>query len=114
MGSNPSDMQEPSIDTDKLSYKIFSILESKFMFGYDNQKLWIPKPIAPAPAKVQLQAQYQPAAAEQRKRFYRSSSGSSSNGGGGFFQWLIKDVHFTPWANAMAAAYSILNFKFYF
>ncbi|KAK8659841.1 hypothetical protein V6N13_030033 [Hibiscus sabdariffa] len=40
-------MQEPSIDTDKLSYEIFSILESKFLFGYDdNQKLWIPKPIS--------------------------------------------------------------------
>ncbi|KAF9619453.1 hypothetical protein IFM89_007028 [Coptis chinensis] len=42
-------MQEPSIDTDKLSYKIFSILESKFLFGYDDQnKLWIPKQISPA------------------------------------------------------------------
>ncbi|KAK1290957.1 hypothetical protein QJS10_CPB18g02127 [Acorus calamus] len=34
---------EPSIETDKLSYEIFSILESKFLFGYDDQKLWIPK-----------------------------------------------------------------------
>ncbi|KAJ8542327.1 hypothetical protein K7X08_017193 [Anisodus acutangulus] len=34
---------EPSIDTDKLSYEIFSILESKFLFGYDDQKLWVPK-----------------------------------------------------------------------
>ncbi|XP_010264697.1 PREDICTED: patatin-like protein 6 isoform X2 [Nelumbo nucifera] len=41
-------MQEPSIDTDKLSYEIFSILESKFLFGYDDQKVWIPKHIAPA------------------------------------------------------------------
>lgn len=41
-------MQEPSIDTDKLSYEIFSILESKFLFGYDDQKLWIPKQITPA------------------------------------------------------------------
>jgi predicted acylesterase/phospholipase RssA len=39
------DMEEPSIDTDKLSYEIFSILESKFLFGYDDQKLWIPKQI---------------------------------------------------------------------
>ncbi|CAN8254550.1 unnamed protein product [Cochlearia groenlandica] len=31
-----TDMQEPSIDTDKLSYEIFSILESKFLFGYDD------------------------------------------------------------------------------
>ncbi|KAG6402294.1 hypothetical protein SASPL_139172 [Salvia splendens] len=32
-------------DTDKLSYEIFSILESKFLFGYDDPKLWLPKPI---------------------------------------------------------------------
>ncbi|KAA8534358.1 hypothetical protein F0562_031891 [Nyssa sinensis] len=48
MTSTPSEMQEPSIDSDKLSYEIFSILESKFLFGYDEQKLWIPKPIPPA------------------------------------------------------------------
>ncbi|XAR52374.1 hypothetical protein NMG60_11020414 [Bertholletia excelsa] len=49
MGStNQSLMQEPSIDADKLSYEIFSILESKFLFGYDDQKLWIPKQIPPA------------------------------------------------------------------
>ncbi|XP_077227905.1 patatin-like protein 6 [Tasmannia lanceolata] len=47
MACNPSEMQEPSIDTDKLSYEIFSILESKFLFGYDDQKLWIPKQISP-------------------------------------------------------------------
>lgn len=43
-----SEMQEPSIDTDKLSYEIFSILESKFLFGYDDQKVWLPKQIPPA------------------------------------------------------------------
>ncbi|KAL9165429.1 hypothetical protein ABFS82_06G170200 [Erythranthe guttata] len=42
------EMHEPSIDTDKLSYEIFSILESKFLFGYDDQKLWVPKQISPA------------------------------------------------------------------
>ncbi|KAL5998381.1 Patatin-like protein 6 [Asimina triloba] len=52
MACNPSEMQEPSIDTDKLSYEIFSILESKFLFGYDDQKLWIPKQIAPAGTDV--------------------------------------------------------------
>lgn len=46
------EMQEPSIDTDKLSYEIFSILESKFLFGYDDKKLWIPKQISPAPESV--------------------------------------------------------------
>ncbi|KAJ6828830.1 patatin-like protein 3 [Iris pallida] len=42
---------EPSIDTDKLSYEIFSILESKFLFGYDDHhhhKLWLPSP-SPGP-----------------------------------------------------------------
>lgn len=48
MASAPSEMQEPSIDTDKLSYEIFSILESKFLFGYDDRKLWIPKQLSPA------------------------------------------------------------------
>ncbi|XP_062092923.1 patatin-like protein 6 [Humulus lupulus] len=48
MATNLSEMHEPSIDTDKLSYEIFSILESKFLFGYDDQKLWVPKQIAPA------------------------------------------------------------------
>lgn len=49
--NNSSEMQEePSIDTDKLSYEIFSILESKFLFGYDDHKLWVPKQIDPKPA----------------------------------------------------------------
>lgn len=34
-----------TIDTNKLSYEIFSILESKFLFGYDDRKLWVPKQI---------------------------------------------------------------------
>ncbi|XP_041023348.1 patatin-like protein 6 [Juglans microcarpa x Juglans regia] len=59
MGSNPTEMQEPSIDTDKLSYEIFSILESKFLFGYDDQKLWIPKPITPPDTEAQPQAHAQ-------------------------------------------------------
>ncbi|KAK7343847.1 hypothetical protein VNO77_12918 [Canavalia gladiata] len=41
--TNQVEMQEPSIETDKLSYEIFSILESKFLFGYDDPKLWFPK-----------------------------------------------------------------------
>ncbi|KAK8534654.1 hypothetical protein V6N13_081101 [Hibiscus sabdariffa] len=54
-------MQEPSIDTDKLSYEIFSILESKFLFGYDdNQKLWIPKPISPPVPKPNGEPMVQP------------------------------------------------------
>nr|POF17394.1 patatin-like protein 6 [Quercus suber] len=63
MDSNQSKMQEPSIDTDKLSYEIFSILETKFLFDCDDQKLWIPKQIAPAAEskpKTQPQAQPQP------------------------------------------------------
>ncbi|GMI78788.1 PATATIN-like protein 6 [Hibiscus trionum] len=54
-------MQEPSIDTDKLSYEIFSILESKFLFGYDdNQKLWIPKPISPPVSEPNVEPMVQP------------------------------------------------------
>ncbi|KZV28291.1 patatin-like protein 6 [Dorcoceras hygrometricum] len=34
-------MEESSIHTDRLCYEIFSILESKFLFGYDDQKLWV-------------------------------------------------------------------------
>ncbi|XP_076921187.1 patatin-like protein 6 [Bidens hawaiensis] len=50
-------MQEPSIDTDKLSNEIFSILESKFLFGYDDPKLWKPKispdvSVTPTPVTV--------------------------------------------------------------
>ncbi|XP_073274016.1 patatin-like protein 6 isoform X1 [Primulina huaijiensis] len=43
------EMQEPSIDTDKLSYEIFSILESKFLFGCDDDKFWVPKQMAEQP-----------------------------------------------------------------
>lgn len=39
--------QEPSIDTDKLSYEIFSILESKFLFGYDDPNVCQPKHVSP-------------------------------------------------------------------
>ncbi|WOL04255.1 patatin-like protein 6 [Canna indica] len=44
-GKEDDDKEEegkPSVDTDKLSYEIFSILESKFLFGYDEQKIWVP------------------------------------------------------------------------
>ncbi|KAI3902952.1 hypothetical protein MKW92_018304 [Papaver armeniacum] len=44
-----SESRDPSFDTDKLSYEIFSILESKFLFGYDDDhhgdKFWLPKPV---------------------------------------------------------------------
>ncbi|KAL1357835.1 hypothetical protein HN51_009695 [Arachis hypogaea] len=44
--NNLADMEEPSIDTDKLSYEIFSILETKFLFGYNEPKLCLPKQLA--------------------------------------------------------------------
>nr|XP_043613605.1 patatin-like protein 7 [Erigeron canadensis] len=34
------ELQEQNVGTDKLSYEIFSILESKFLFGYEDCKLW--------------------------------------------------------------------------
>lgn len=42
--------QEPSVGTDKLSYEIFSILESKFLFGLDDRTLW-PDLSAPPPTE---------------------------------------------------------------
>ncbi|KAJ1702737.1 hypothetical protein LUZ63_002516 [Rhynchospora breviuscula] len=63
----PSSILDPSFDVDKLSYEIFSILESKFLFGYDDPKLFLsslpqtpihsPSPLTtprcrPAPGKV--------------------------------------------------------------
>ncbi|CAM8948976.1 unnamed protein product [Rhodiola kirilowii] len=61
MEANQSEMQEPSIESDKLSYEIFSILESRFLFGYDDQKLWIPKQVTnpealPTPTTTQAEA----------------------------------------------------------
>ncbi|KVI04953.1 patatin-like protein 6 [Cynara cardunculus var. scolymus] len=47
MDSNRESSEEPSIVTDKLSYEIFSILESKFLFGYNDPKLWKPKQVSP-------------------------------------------------------------------
>ncbi|MED6120795.1 Patatin-like protein 7 [Stylosanthes scabra] len=46
MDSNLTDMEEPSIDPDKLSYEIFSILETKFLFGYNEPNLWFPKQLS--------------------------------------------------------------------
>ncbi|XP_078163700.1 patatin-like protein 3 [Carex rostrata] len=44
----PSSILDPSFDVDKLSYEIFSILESKFLFGYDDPKLFLPS-LPPTP-----------------------------------------------------------------
>ncbi|XP_072957016.1 patatin-like protein 3 [Typha angustifolia] len=41
MASPKSLVMEPAFDVDKLSYEIFSILESKFLFGYDDPKLFL-------------------------------------------------------------------------
>ncbi|XP_004496284.1 patatin-like protein 6 [Cicer arietinum] len=58
--SDQFEMQEPSIETDKLSYEIFSILESKFLFGYDDQKLWFPNLI---PTTTSIDSQQPPTVA---------------------------------------------------
>lgn len=39
MAASPS-LMEPSLESNKLSYEIFSILESRFLFGYDDPKLF--------------------------------------------------------------------------
>lgn len=43
---------EPSFDVNKLSYEIFSILESKFLFGYDDPKLFLATSPPKTPAKT--------------------------------------------------------------
>ncbi|URD85635.1 hypothetical protein MUK42_26736 [Musa troglodytarum] len=40
--SSAAAWMEPSLDVDKLSHEIFSILESKFLFGYDEPNLYLP------------------------------------------------------------------------
>ncbi|KAK2971656.1 hypothetical protein RJ640_010897 [Escallonia rubra] len=86
MGSNGAEMQEPSIDTDKLSYEIFSILESKFLFGYDDQKLWIPKQIAPVTEQTKSEAYVTPAATDDGVQAIKNQRGKicvlSIDGGG--------------------------------
>ncbi|KAJ8506657.1 hypothetical protein OPV22_007543 [Ensete ventricosum] len=43
---------EPSVDADKLSYEIFSILESKFLFGYDDPNLLLSSSTSPPAASA--------------------------------------------------------------
>ncbi|CAD5169645.1 unnamed protein product [Musa acuminata subsp. malaccensis] len=43
---------EPSADADKLSYEIFSILESKFLFGYDDPNLLLSSSASSAAASA--------------------------------------------------------------
>ncbi|XP_042957785.1 patatin-like protein 6 [Carya illinoinensis] len=52
MGSNLSKIQERGID--KLSYEIFSILESKFLFGYNDQSSRFPSRSLSRPPKLNL------------------------------------------------------------
>ncbi|KAF3333680.1 patatin-like protein 3 [Carex littledalei] len=42
---------EQAFDVDKLSYEIFSILESKFLFGYDDTKLFLPGSLPSTPTR---------------------------------------------------------------
>ncbi|VFQ64772.1 unnamed protein product [Cuscuta campestris] len=62
------DAQAPSVDTDKLSYEIFSILESKFLFGYEDQKVWIPKSISPAAVELCREEMVSSSPAVKRQR----------------------------------------------
>lgn len=86
MASNPSEMHEPSIDTDKLSYEIFSILESKFLFGYDDQKLWVPKQISSPSTEPKPEAIPQPLASDTGVSAIKNQRGKicilSIDGGG--------------------------------
>nr|XP_010906604.1 patatin-like protein 3 [Elaeis guineensis] len=51
MAATPA-LMGPSFDVDKLSYEIFSILESKFLFGYDDPKLFLATTPPKTPAKT--------------------------------------------------------------
>lgn len=42
---------EQAFDVDKLSYEIFSILESKFLFGYDDTNLFLPGSLPSTPTR---------------------------------------------------------------
>lgn len=43
---------EPSLEANKLSCEIFSILESKFLFGYDDPNLFLSRPSPETPSKT--------------------------------------------------------------
>ncbi|XP_020597416.1 patatin-like protein 3 [Phalaenopsis equestris] len=50
MAASPS-LMEPSSEADKLSYEIFTILETKFLFGYHEPKLFLPESSPEIPSK---------------------------------------------------------------
>ncbi|KAG0481335.1 hypothetical protein HPP92_011849 [Vanilla planifolia] len=51
MATSPSPT-DSSVDVEKVSYEIFSILESKFLFGYDDNKLFLSGSSTTTPAKT--------------------------------------------------------------
>eukprot|EP01018_Ginkgo_biloba_P030983 Gb_24021 [translate_table: standard] len=54
MGFEAEDVNRLSIDSNKLSYEIFSMLETNFLFGYNESKLWIPELLEQCPHKNPL------------------------------------------------------------
>ncbi|XP_008806818.2 patatin-like protein 3 [Phoenix dactylifera] len=67
---SPAAWMDPSLEIDKLSYEIFSILENKFLFGYDDPKLFRP---ARSPLGTPLKA----SAAAGRVRILSIDGGAS-------------------------------------
>ncbi|KAJ4770997.1 Patatin [Rhynchospora pubera] len=55
MASSPPAIEQ-TFDVDKLSYEIFSILESKFLFGYDDTKLFLPGSLPSTPTRSSNQS----------------------------------------------------------
>ncbi|XP_010904638.1 patatin-like protein 3 [Elaeis guineensis] len=51
MAATPA-LMEPSFDVNKLSYEIFSVLESKFLFGYEDPKLFLAASPPETPVKT--------------------------------------------------------------
>ncbi|MQM14946.1 hypothetical protein Taro_047882 [Colocasia esculenta] len=74
--STAAALMEPSFDMDKLSYEIFSILESKFLFGYDDPKLLL-QAVGASPAPTPPKA---PAYSAGRVRVLSVDAGGATDG----------------------------------
>ena len=83
------DAEHGGADADKLNYEIFSILESKFLFGYtDPHQLWLPKPPPPPPAQASQAAMAATGKAAQRGKVCVLCV----DGGGGGLRALLAEI----------------------
>ncbi|XP_008794428.2 patatin-like protein 3 [Phoenix dactylifera] len=80
MAATPA-LMEPSLDVDRLSYEIFSILESKFLFGYDDPKLFLAALPPETPAKTPAGTPTVAAAGGTRVRILSIDGGGRASDG---------------------------------